>query len=153
VIEVDARLQSFLNRSAGLTGFSHSELLFTGVADRLLAAVDACLPAGVLDRLLAFDGEDEALLADPELGPVARNLVVAWYCGTWTALPDDWRATYGAAAGDTNHVLFPEAYLAGLQWVAAGAHPPGASEQGYGSWAVPRGEIGTPAALKAAVRR
>jgi hypothetical protein len=150
--DMDARVRSFLARSAGLTGFSPTELLFTGVTDRLLAAIDGCLPAGVLDRLLAFDGPDEALLADPDLGPVARNLVVAWYCGTWTELPGGWRATHGAAAGDTNHVLFPEAYLAGLQWVVAGAHPPGAGEQGYGSWAVPPGEAGTPAALKAAVR-
>ena len=83
---------------------------------------------------------------------MARNLVIAWYCGTWTKLPDDWRAAHGAAVGDTNHVLFPEAYLAGLQWVVAGAHPPGANQQGYASWAVPPGEIGTPAALKAPVR-
>jgi hypothetical protein len=149
---VDARLESFLVRSAGLTGFSRIELLATGIADRLLPAVDRCLPAGVLDALLAFDGPDETLLADSELGPVARNVVLAWYCGTWTGLPDDWRARHGTSAGDTNHVLFPEAYLAGLQWIVAGAHPPAANQQGYGSWAVPPGEIGTASALKAPVR-
>lgn len=149
---MDARLESFLGRSASLTGFSRVELLATGVADRLLPAVDGCLPGGVLDRLLAFDGPDGALLADAELGPVARNLILAWYCGTWTTLPDDWRAAHGTAPGDTTHVLFPEAYLSGLQWVVAGGHPPAAREQGYGSWATPPGEIGTLAALKAPVR-
>jgi hypothetical protein len=75
-----------------------------------------------------------AVLADPKLGPVARNLIVAWYCGTWTALPDGWRAAYGTSPLDTNRVLSAEAYQAGLQWVAAGAHPAGALQQGYGAW-------------------
>lgn len=75
-----------------------------------------------------------AVLDDPKLGPVARNLIVAWYCGTWTALPDGWREAYGTSPLDTDRVLSAEAYQAGLQWVAAGAHPAGALQQGYGAW-------------------
>ena len=75
-----------------------------------------------------------AVLDDPKLGPVARNLIVVWYCGTWTALPDGWREAYGTSPLDTDRVLSAEAYQAGLQWVAAGAHPAGALQQGYGAW-------------------
>jgi len=75
-----------------------------------------------------------AVLDDPKLGPVARNLIVVWYCGTWTALPDGWRQAYGTSPLDTDRVLSAEAYQAGLQWVAAGAHPAGALQQGYGAW-------------------
>ena len=81
-----------------------------------------------------------AVLDDPKLGPVARNVIVAWYCGTWTALPDGWREAYGTSPLDTDRVLSAEAYQAGLQWVAAGAHPAGALQQGYGAWsAAPEG--------------
>jgi hypothetical protein len=65
---------------------------------------------------------------------VARNLILVWYCGTWTALPDGWREAYGTSPLDTDRVLSAEAYQAGLQWVAAGAHPAGALQQGYGAW-------------------
>jgi hypothetical protein len=58
-----------------------------------------------------------------------------WYCGTWTAMPDAWRAAYGASPLDVNRVVSAQAYQAGLQWVAASAHPAGARQQGYGAWA------------------
>jgi hypothetical protein len=83
-----------------------------------------------------------AILEDPKLGPVARNVIVAWYCGTWAALPDGWREAYGTSPLDTDRVLSAEAYQAGLQWVAAGAHPAGALQQGYGAWsAAPEGAL------------
>jgi hypothetical protein len=50
-------------------------------------------------------------------------------------MPETWRAAYGASKGDTNKVISGEAYLAGLQWTVAGAHPPGAQAQGFGAWA------------------
>jgi hypothetical protein len=59
------------------------------------------------------------VLADPTLGPVARDLIVLWYCGSWRG-----------------EVVSPEAYVAGLQWVAAGAHPIGARPQGFGAWSL-----------------
>lgn len=156
------RAGQFADLSALLTGFDRIQLLGTGMVGSYLHAVDAALPEGVLDELLdAFGhlppaaGADEAgaeaqnvqnaqnareaaissaVLDDPKLGPVARNLIVVWYCGTWTALPDGWREAYGTSPLDTDRVLSPEAYQAGLQWVAAGAHPAGALQQGYGAW-------------------
>jgi hypothetical protein len=68
---------------------------------------------------------------------VAQNLIRMWYCGTWAKLPDDWRAAYGTSPLDTDRVLSVEAYQAALQWVVAGAHPPGTRQQGFGSWAEP----------------
>ena len=139
------RAGQFADLSALLTGFGRIELLGTGMVGSYLHAIDAALPEGVLDELLdAFGhlppaaGHEAAvcssILGDPKLGPVARNVIVVWYCGTWTALPDAWRSAYGTSPLDTDRVLSAEAYQAGLQWVAAGAHPAGALQQGYGAW-------------------
>jgi hypothetical protein len=35
-----------------------------------------------------------------------------------------------------NFVVSSEAYLSGLQWVVAGAHPAGRRQQGYGVWSL-----------------
>jgi hypothetical protein len=139
------RAGQFAELSALLTGFGRIELLGTGMVGSYLHAIDAALPEGVLDELLDTFGRlppgadraaavSSAILDDPKLGPVARNLIVVWYCGTWTALPDGWRSAYGTSPLDTDRVLSAEAYQAGLQWVAAGAHPAGALQQGYGAW-------------------
>jgi hypothetical protein len=102
--------------------------------------VPAPAPLPPAPAAAGHDAEREAavrstILADDKLGPVAQNLIRMWYCGTWTALPAAWRSTYGASPLDTNHVVSAEAYQAGLQWAAAGAHPAGARQQGYGAWA------------------
>lgn len=148
------RLGRFIEMSAVLTGFGPVDLLGTGMADGYLRATDAALPAGVLDELLAAfgrlpassqasDGADpetlagQAILGDDKLGPVARSVILLWYRGTWTALPAAWRSAYGASPLDTDRVVSAEAYQAGLQWLAAGAHPAGARQQGFGAWASP----------------
>jgi hypothetical protein len=144
----DKRADLFLRLSELLTGFGGIDLLGTGLAGSYLRVADDILPPGVLDELLAacarlpagLDREaavGTTILANPKLGPVARNLIVMWYRGTWTRLPDEWRAAYGASPSDTDHVVSAEAYRSGLQWVAAGAHPAGTLQQGYGAWASP----------------
>jgi hypothetical protein len=146
-VGADGRADQFLEMSALLTGFGRVQLLGTGLTDSYLHAIEAVLPEGVLGELLdAFGrlptGADReaaigpAILGNPKLGPVARNVILMWYRGTWTALPEAWRSAYGTSPLDTDHVLSAEAYQAGLQWVAAGAHPAGARQQGYGAWAV-----------------
>jgi hypothetical protein len=135
------RANRFLAVSAGLTGFDHIQLRGTGLTDTYLRAIDAVLPDGLLDELLDAVGrllEDDVgpVLADPKLGPVARNVILMWFCGTWTTLPDAWRAAYGVSPLDVNHVVSASAYQGGLQWVAAGAHPAGALQQGYGAWSM-----------------
>ena len=141
------RSQVFLDLSALLTGFKCVALTGTGMTDAYIGALDDVLPAQLLDDLLAVyerlpvGSERDAavaadILGDFKLGPVARNLILLWYCGTWTALPDQWRATYGTSPLDTDRVVSAQSYQAALQWVVAGAHPAGARQQGYGAWAV-----------------
>jgi hypothetical protein len=148
-----ARGEEFLAMSARLTGYGRVQLVGTGLTRSYLRAVDAALPAGVLDDLLrtfgrvlaqsASSGDDveayvaSAILDDPMLGPVARNIILLWYCGTWTALSEDWHAAYGASHRDATHVVSAQAYQGGLQWTAAGAHPAGAGPQGFGAWSAP----------------
>ena len=133
-----------------LTGFGRVALLGTGMAETYLATLEAVLPAGILDELLVAYGRlsdaggreralDELIATDPKLGPVARNVILLWYCGTWTELPGPWRAAYGVSRWDVSHVVSGEAYQAGLQWVASGGHPVGARQQGFGAWSVPPG--------------
>lgn len=102
------RTREFLEVSARLTGFSPVELQGTGMVDVYLQTVEE---AGVLDELLA---------AGEPSGDAARDVILLWYCGTWR--------------GQT---VSADAYIAGLQWAAAGAHPVGGRAQGYGAWAVP----------------
>lgn len=148
------RLETFLGLSTLLTGFSRLRLLGTGMARDYLHALDEILPRGFVDELLGvFErlpaGSDlEAsvsaqLLNDAKLGPIARNIILLWYCGSWTQLPDAWRAQYGAAAEDVRHVVSAKAYQAGLQWVVAGAHAAGGQQQGFGAWSLaPAAEVG-----------
>jgi hypothetical protein len=141
------RFESFLGLSVLLTGFDAVRLLGTGMVGEYLRVLDEVLPADVVgDLLAAFEqlpagSERERvaaaeILGDPRLGPVARNLIVLWYCGTWTQLPAAWRAAFGASPLDTNHVVSSTAYQMGLQWAVAGAHPAGARQQGFGAWAL-----------------
>ena len=142
------RLDEFLKLSVSLTGFGRLQLVGTGVAQQYLDTLDSIVSAGFMTRLLEAsvalppgDGREAALservLGDPALGPVARNIIVLWYCGTWQPLPDDWCQVHGRAPSDLAHVVSPEAYLAGLQWTVGGAHPPGGLPGGFASWAGP----------------
>jgi hypothetical protein len=143
------RHQLFVDMSRALTGFSALQLHGTGMTAAYLTELDAILTGPVVDQLLAafpraVDGSGvpeagavDTLLDDPLWGPPARAITLLWYCGTWTRLPDAWRAEHGAADRDTDHVVSTAAYQAGLQWVAAGAHPIGARQQGFGSWSFP----------------
>ncbi|MFC5353965.1 hypothetical protein [Azospirillum himalayense] len=145
------RLDGFVGLSALLTGFDAVQLLGTGLAAEYLAVLDAVLPEDVVGDLMSAyrqlprgpERERTAqaeILGAPRLGPVARNLIVLWYCGTWTQLPAAWRAAFGASPLDTSRVVSSAAYQAGLQWLAAGAHAAGANPQGYGAWALgPKG--------------
>ena len=143
---MEERSRRFLELSALLTGFGKVQLLGTGVFDDYLSTVDDVLPAGILDELLAAydrlpedDRETAAaseIFDDPKLAPVARSVILLWYCGAWTPLPDEWRSVHGTSPLDTHRVVSSASYLAGLQWVAAGAHPIGGRQQGYGAWAV-----------------
>lgn len=136
----------FLGLSTALTGYDEYALIGTGMLRpyydevvRIIGAREVGALLGAFDRV---DPNDEhafraAILDDARYGPVARNIVRMWYLGTWAQLPRDWRNAYGATSYDTDHVVSAAAYRAGLVWPTAGAHPMGAKQQGFGSWAKP----------------
>lgn len=144
-VRMRSRMESFLDLSASLTGFKRVHLMGTGMVQEYLSKLDEILPVGFVDEMLAVYGKlpsgeyfgstlSEQILDDPKIGPVARNLIVLWYCGTWRRLPDDWRTTHCDSPLGNTHVVSSEAYVAGLQWAVVGAHPSGAMPQGFASW-------------------
>jgi len=129
----------FLQLSGQLTGFSRVELLGTGLSTTYLDVLDERLSPDLVDELLALASGAESrgqVPTDSTWLPVSRNVILLWYCGTWTALPEDWRLGRGLPAADDSYVVSADAYEASLQWVVAGAHPAGSRQQGFGAWAV-----------------
>ncbi|MCB9231799.1 MAG: hypothetical protein H6581_09050 [Bacteroidia bacterium] len=142
----------FLRLSEALTGYGQFQLEGTGNVDDFLATLEEIVKPDITNRLLLEfsklwendkDGNTlEAgirnhLMTDPLLGPVARNLIKLWYLGSWYQLPALWRENFGSHAGDYDHVISPRSYVEGLVWDAIKAHPQGAKQPGFGTWAFP----------------
>lgn len=149
---MDSQLETFLGLSEVLTGCGRIELLGTGMTEQYFATLQAALPAGVLDQLLGAYGQtaqapdresaiEATVLNDPKLGPVARSLILLWYCGNWCGLPDAWHSAYGTVPTEKVGVVSAEAFRSGLQWQVIGAHAPGTAQQGFASWSVLPGEV------------
>jgi hypothetical protein len=146
-MSVDPRLERFVGFSAEVTAFKTFELHGTGLAPEYLATVERIVGRPRVETLLAAHAgitatsADERLrtlrlvvFGDEQIGPIARNIVKLWYVGTWFALPASWQERFGPAPEDHTFVVSPAAYIEGLLWKAAGAHPPGAKAPGFGSW-------------------
>lgn len=92
-------------------------------SDPHLTPMDALLATF---RELAHDPVDleartaAVMFADGTLGPMARNLIIAWYNGFLGA-----------------DVVDPAYYGAALVWPAISAEPPGLPGRYYGNWAYP----------------
>ena len=89
---MDPRTELFVGLSERLTGFNRVTLLGTEMSAAYLRAMDAVLPAAMMDKLLADERSLDdaglgAILDEARLGPVARNIMLLWYCGTWTRCP------------------------------------------------------------------
>jgi hypothetical protein len=149
-MSVDPRLETFVAFSAEATAFKAFELQGTGMAPEYLATVDRIVGRSRVDSLLAAYTGATATSAEQrlrelrrrifgheELGAIARNIVKLWYVGTWFALPASWQDRFGPAPEDGTFVVSPSAYIEGLLWKSAGAHPPGAKAPGFSSWAEP----------------
>ena len=142
-------LDDFLSLSAALSGFSVAQLQGTGMApaylDELVAIVgDALTIALTREGSLALRWPDDVeeqlglrVMDDPDLGPLARNLAVLWYTGSWFQLPADWRERNGASSLDGDRLLSARSWTEGLMWPAIGAHPTGAKAPGFASWVGP----------------
>src|SRR5215469_8371831 len=106
-------VDEFIRLSVILTGFAEYELLGTGMVnayyDELLRIIGAREAGALFGALSAVsDGDDErfreVILDSPRYGPVARDVLMMWYLGTWSQLPREWRNLYGATSYDTDHV-------------------------------------------------
>lgn len=128
-------LERFVALSAELTGFREVDIWGTGQAKRHFDLVLEVAGDDLVARLL--DSHARHALADPDLGPLARNLIVLWYLGQWDQMPRRWRDRHGASPADTAGVPSAAAFREGLVWTAIGAHPTGAKPPGFGSWATP----------------
>ena len=143
---------AFLRLSEILTGFNSIELLRTGMVepyyDELTAVIGAREVGALLAAAEAVDAtagsDDEVdtrmqseILDDERFGPVARNIITMWYLGNWVQLPREWRNRFGAMSLDFDRVVSAKAYREGLVWPAAGTHPMGAKQPGFGSWSEP----------------
>ena len=136
----DARYVAFLTLSEGLTGFAAIELEGTGVALAYFEHIETTAPE-LIDAwrdAVAGCGDGDPpeqvlrneILAKPGIGDTARLLVQLWYLGQW---------------GDD--VFSADAYREGLVWRVANAHPMGAKQQGFGTWAFPpEGDLAATAA-------
>ncbi len=141
--------QAFVSLCGALTGFDAVELTATGSVDRYanwLAGSFPQLVADLLERWRAIErehpdpGSREAalrteILADPRLGPLARNVTQLWYTANWVAMPDGWTTAYDQL--DVPSLVFGLDYPRSLVWTAAGTHPVGANPTGFGGWALP----------------
>jgi hypothetical protein len=134
-------IESFLSLSVHLTGFQRVELVATGMLEEyfqfLLANVEheavqqLWAIAARVDKLAAANNPASLIaviqhaLTDPNLGPIAKNVMRLWYTGSWRKDPSD---------AFSSEVVSAQSYQQGLQWKAARSHPAGAKQPGFGSW-------------------
>lgn len=124
----------FMSISEALTGFSVNELQATGLAETYYTYILGNLQVATFVEFLTVSknvfensfSEDQLrnaiaseIMADPGMNDIASKLITIWYLGTWE----------GAYVNDLS-------YKEGLVWNVMHAHPPGAKQPGYKSWAV-----------------
>lgn len=146
----------FYKLSSVLTGFDEVDLLGTGVGEEYLAElVEGAGYRHVSDLLAAakkaantISVVRDSIWDDRKFGPMARNIVLMWYLGSWYPLPKQWHERYRPKAAIVpQHVVSARAYKGGLVWPAMGTHARGARPPGFGSWSerphvgsLPRGD-------------
>ena len=124
----------FMSISQALTGFTVNELQSTGLTETYYTYILGNLDAGtfvefltvsknVLEKSFTEDQLKNAIVSEivmnPGMSDIADKVITLWYLGTWE----------GAYINDLS-------YQEGLVWNVMNAHPPGAKQPGYKSWAV-----------------
>ena len=133
------KLAEFEVLSAVLTGFSLSDIQGTGLSDTYLAKVEKITAEDQLEELFAdfkrigIDpmvplGQEQkmrvaALMEHDVFVPLMQTIISIWYTGQMPA-PD-------------GSIISSRAYIEGLIWRAIAAHPMGAKQPGFGTWAFP----------------
>jgi hypothetical protein len=123
-------METFIKISVHLTGFSDIELLGTGMTSVYFNVLRNHNQVDVFEAFLTKSRQiiesSDHIKNDisSELMPVflyngmAQNLITLWYTGSMM----------------NGKIVSSQAYIQGLIWNTASAHPPGAKQQGYGSW-------------------
>lgn len=137
-------LSAFVAVSAWLTGFSEVELLGTGMAQTYYDTLVAKTTPGDLaaffnqwQLITLTAGDDPVLLAqltEAQLIPAtayaaaAQRIIAMWYTGQWFT---------DVSNPSSGSMINADAYQQTLMYVVAQAHPPGAKQPGFASWAEP----------------
>lgn len=130
-------LPVFVSLSSALTGVAASQLKPQidpiGIAEQYLAILTAKVDAALLTKLAAaFNNPADpkaaaaAILATPDLGPVARSIIKLWLLGSWYAPANPTSAV---------QVVSAQAYKESLVWRIMQSHPMGYSMFTFGYWA------------------
>ncbi|MCE7994471.1 MAG: hypothetical protein HEP71_20965 [Roseivirga sp.] len=144
----------FKAMSAAFTGFNESTLQGTGLNDVYLQTVCNALNQTLVEELIALyatlvlENPDNPkglkhamrhqIFASPKWAPLAQNIIQLWYTGTWNQMSFDWTQAYGPFfPNDNTAIVSSDSYKQGLIWKAVGAHPMGAKQEGFASWAFP----------------
>lgn len=126
----------FIDLSIYLTGFSHFELMATGMASTYYDWLEKQAKSEFSDLLTSFekvqslsDAQKQAVIQANHqiLSPFVRSIIKLWYLGQWYN-PDD---------PTQSEILSAQSYQEGLVWNAIKAHPQGAKQQGFGAWSLP----------------
>lgn len=148
----DPDLANFVALSAVLTGFSLTvdPIDPEPVGDEYLAVLknpqnaDQTVVSKMLAAFASINNQSpplsplqlenavqQQILSDPEMLPIAQNVIRMWYLSIWYSLTQPQPIT-GFSGG---FVVSMNAYTKGLSWDAAQAHPMGYSEMHFGYWA------------------
>lgn len=145
-----ARHALFLAISARLTGFEVVELEGTGMTQTYFDTLAQNTAPDVLNwffaeaaAILALQDDSaidaairSRLLPDSSYDATAKAIILMWYTG-------EWYTNIGDPSKMMSNQIDGQSYVQGLMWSVADAHPPGAKQPGFGSWAEPPIQIPT----------
>lgn len=124
----------FMSISEALTGFSVNELQSTGLTETYYTHILKSLEVATFIEFLTVSKNIFEKSSDPKqleeaiaseimkntrMSDIAGHVITLWYLGTWE----------GAYINDLS-------YQEGLVWNLMNAHPPGAKQPGFKSWAI-----------------
>jgi hypothetical protein len=134
----------FLTISARLTGFESVELEGTGMTQIYFDTLSSNTAPDVLSlffkevaSILALEEDSvidaairSRLMPNSSYEGTAKAIILMWYTGqSYIGMVNSASPNPAQISGNS--------YVQGLMWDVAEAHPPGAKQPGYGSWAEP----------------
>lgn len=141
-MDIQTQPALFLAISSRLTGFEVVDLEGTGMTQTYFDTLAKNTAAEVLDwffeeaaSILALPDDDaidaairSKLMPESSYDATAKAIILMWYTG-------EWYTNIAQPASIDSTQIDGASYVQGLMWNVAEAHPPGAKQPGYGSWA------------------